>query len=169
MDEVLNMKTELQGLIDECTSELEDIKTKIQELKPFDKTRAYLTKYALLKASGTIEFVCRSIITDYFKPFNIPQVDRYLLNTVQKNASCRSFSEMHALLDKFDDDWSKRFKTNINERKDCDKLRQSSNSLVKNRNAFAHGGKTTATFEDIYNYYLDCLELVKYFDSVVHK
>lgn len=60
------MKTELQNLIDECTTELTDISAKISALPPLDKTRAYLTKYALIKSCGTIEFVYRSLVADYF-------------------------------------------------------------------------------------------------------
>lgn len=161
------MKTELQDLINDCSSELEDIKVRIQKLK-LDKAKDYLTKYALIKASGTIEFVYRSIIADYFETFNIPQINHYLEITVRTGSLSASYDNMAKLLGKFDDDWNKTFTRNVKKNNSWARIKDSSNSLVKNRHLFAHGKPPTATFEDIYNYYFDCLELVKEFDSVVY-
>ncbi len=162
------MKTELQKMIDGCTSELNEIKRIIHELKPLDKTKAYLTMYALMKASGTIEFVYRSIVADYFEAFNIHQIDYHLEKFVRKGHSSAKYNEMLKLLENFDENWHRCFKQNVNNRRDSNRLIQSSESLVSNRHLFAHGRQPTATFEEIYNYYLDCLELVKEFDSAVH-
>ena len=46
------MKTELSNQLAECTRQLSEIDTKISALQPFDKVRAYLTQYALIKKHG---------------------------------------------------------------------------------------------------------------------
>ena len=43
------MKNELQDLIHECTTELNEIEHRINELPSLDKMRLYLTNYALIK------------------------------------------------------------------------------------------------------------------------
>lgn len=160
------MKDALRQVLDDCTSELDDIRSRMQNLR-LDKARDYFTKYALIKASGTIEFVFRSIVADYFESLNSSQINYYLENTVRKGSLSASYDNMANLLKKFDNNWSRCFKQNVQRRDDYQRLRDSSKSLVDNRHLFAHGRQPTATFEDIYGYYLDCLRLVEEFDSVV--
>lgn len=69
------MKSELQDLIDECTAEINDIETRIAAMPPLDKAVRYLTHYALIKASGTAEFVYRSIVADYFSALSDSRID----------------------------------------------------------------------------------------------
>lgn len=60
------MKDELRELIRNCDDELDDISKLLEKIDAVDKERMYLTNYALIKASGTIEFVYRSIVADSF-------------------------------------------------------------------------------------------------------
>ena len=68
---------------------------------------------------------------------------------------------------KFDVQWANNFKEAVQGRADGQRLITASNSLVTNRHTFAHGKMPTATFHDIKNYYLDVVELIRIFDSVV--
>lgn len=162
------MKQELDDMLNECTEELNDIENRISTLSPFDKGRQYFTSYALIKASGTAEFVYRSIVADHFASLTNRRIDTYLEKTVRKGSMGAKYKTMLDLLGKFDDQWKKDFQSTVNARDDKDKLIASSNSLVTNRNSFAHGKTPTATFLDIKQYYEDLIKLILIFDSIVH-
>ena len=161
------MKDELKELLDECTQELEDIDKKISELKPFDKTKNYLTQYALIKSCGTVEYVYRSIVADYFSQFAVPQMDTYIESTVRSGSMSAKYDNMRGLLNKFDEAWAETFKTNVQNMPDGQIIIAASNSLVANRHTFAHGGVPSATFKDIKQYYNYVLKLINEFDAVV--
>lgn len=161
------MKSELQGLIDECTAEINDIEARIAAMPPLDKAVRYLTHYALIKASGTAEFVYRSIVADHFSRLSDSRIDTYLDAEIRRGPMSAKYEMMLKLLGKFDEQWKSNFQRAVQARPDKDKLITASNSLVTNRHSFAHGKAPTATFHDIKNYYFDVLELIKIFDSAV--
>ena len=161
------MKTELQNQINDCTAELNDIDSKMSSLSPLDKTKVYLTNYALIRAGGTIEHVYRSIVADFFLSTPVPQIHNYLEKTVRNGSMSATYDNMSGLLGKFDDAWQRNFKNAVDAHPDRTRLRDSLRSLVTNRHAFAHGGVPTATFQDIKNYYNDALTVINIFDSIV--
>lgn len=161
------MKTELQDLIDECTAEINDIEARIAEMRPLDKEVRYLTHYALIKASGTAEFVYRSIVADYFSILSDSRIDTYLDAAIRQGSMSAKYGMMCTLLNKFDEQWQSSFKSAVKAHPNSQRIIAASDSLVANRHAFAHGKTPTATFNDIKTYYLDVLELIKIFDSVV--
>lgn len=161
------MKRELQDMLDECIDELTDIEMRINVLPPLDKARQYLSNYALIKACGTAEFVYRSIVADYFSVLSDSRIDTYLDSTVRQGSNSAKYDNMRGLLKKFDEQWANNFKSVVQGRTDGQRLIDASNSLVTNRHTFAHGSMPTATFLDIKNYYLDVVELIRIFDSIV--
>lgn len=161
------MKPELNNLLIECSRQLNDIDTKMSTLPAFDKTRAYLTQYALIKACGTLEYVYRSIVADFFDQSSLTQIHTYLDKTVRSGSMSATYDNMSGLLGKFDADWRKNFKDAVQNRADGQKIIASANSLVNNRHSFAHGKVPTATFNDILQYYNDALILINELDSVV--
>ena len=164
---LISMKRELQDLLDECTAEITDIENRISMLPSLDKSICYLTHYALIKTSGTVEFVYRSILADYFTQLSNSRIDTYLDTAVRKGSMSAKYDVMKGLLGKFDDQWSSNFQTAVHSRVDANRLIMSSNSLVTNRHLFAHGKAPTATFLDIKQYYFDVVELINIFDSIV--
>ena len=161
------MNVNLQNLIADCTTELNDIDTKINALSGLDKTAVYLRHYALIKACGTLEYVYRSIVADFVTLTATSQISTYIDNTIRSGSMSVTYEHMCALLKKFDDTWFNNFKTLVNSRTDKQRLIDASNSLVKTRHLFAHGKMTTSSFSDIRLYYNDTLVLVQIFDSVV--
>ena len=145
------MKQELQDLLSECTDELNDIESRINDLPALDKARCYLTNYALIRACGTVEFVYRSIVADHFSQLGNPRLDTYLDSTIRQGSNSAKYDNMKSLLKKFDPQWSSTF----------------SNLVTANRHQFAHGRQPSATFLDIKQYYLDVVSLIGLFDSVV--
>ena len=161
------MKSELQHLLQDCDEELNDIDKKISLLNPFDKTRIYLTQYALIKACGTLEYACKSIVADYFDHSSITQIHTYLEKTVRNNSMSATYENMCGLLKKFDEEWQKAFKDSVSKRTDGKKIISSANSLVTNRNLFAHGKPPIATFNEICGYYNDTKQLINELDAVI--
>ena len=161
------MKNELQNQLAECSRQLNDIDTKISALQPFDKTRAYLTQYALIKVCGTLEYVYRSIVADFFDQSSLTQIHTYLDKTVRNGSMSAKYDNMSGLLGKFDATWRNNFVNAIQNRSDGQRLIASTNSLVTNRHLFAHGQPPTATFNDILQYYKDALILINELDAAV--
>lgn len=161
------MKQELVDMITDCSSELDDIRIKLSSLPALDKSRYYLTQYALIRACGTIEFVYRSIVADFFDASPLTQIHTYLEKTVRTGSMSATYQNMQNLLGKFDDTWKSNFKQAVQQHPQCNQLTSSAKSLVENRHAFAHGRPPTATFTDIQNYYNDALVLINLFDSIV--
>lgn len=161
------MKRELQDLIDECTTEINDIETRIVAMPALDKGVRYLTHYALIKASGTAEFVYRSIVADYFSALSNSRIDTYLDAAIRQGSMSAKYSNMCTLLGKFDEQWQSSFKSAVKAHPNSQRIIAASDSLVTNRHDFAHGKTPTATFNDIKNYYFDVLELIKILDSIV--
>ena len=161
------MKQDLIDMIAACSAELTDITSKMGTLPTLDKTKAYLTQYALIRTCGTIEFVYRSIVADFFDQFGVRQMDTYIENTVRKGSMSCTYDNMCGLLGKFDNNWSTAFKQAVAQHPDGQRLISSVKSLVNNRHLFAHGKPPTATFSDICQYYHDGLTLINLFDSAV--
>ena len=161
------MKNELQDLIHECTTELNEIEQRINELPSLDKMRLYLTNYALIKACGTLEYVYRSIIADFFDQSPLTQIHTYIEKTVRSGSMSATYDNMSGLLGKFDDRWRNDFKNLVQQHANSQRIISASNSLVNNRHLFAHGQAPTASFMDIYHYYQDTLELIQILDAVV--
>lgn len=161
------MKNELQDLIHECTMELDEINQRMGELPSLDKMRLYLTNYALIKACGTLEYVYRSIVADYFDQSPLTQIHTYIDKTVRNGSMSATYDKMSGLLGKFDDSWRNHFRNTVQQHDNCQRIISSSNSLVANRHLFAHGQAPTASFNDIYQYYQDTLVLIQILDTVV--
>ena len=161
------MKAELNNLLTECTQQLNEIAEKMSTLDAFDKTRNYLTQYALIKTCGTVEYVYRSIVADLFDQSSLTQIQTYLNNTVRSGSMSGTYDNMSGLLSKFDVTWQSDFRNAIHARSDSQKIIASAKSLVNNRHSFAHGKPTTVSFNDIVDYYNDALILINVLDSVV--
>ena len=151
------MKDELQEILDRCSEEMNDIESRIQCLPPTDRGKSYLTQYALIKASGTAEYVYRSIVADHFSHLANSRIDTFLDSTIRQGSMSATYDNMCKLLAKFDQKW----------RSDNKKLIDASKSLVNNRHLFAHGKSPTATFLEIRQYFDDVKELIKILDTVV--
>lgn len=161
------MNSVLTTLITDCTNELSDIKNKVDALPPLDKTKIYFTNYALIKACGTVEYVYRGIIADFVENGASQQIVKYIDATIRNGSMSPTYDNMCGILVRFDDNWLSTFKIRVNRRTDRNKIISSSNSLVTNRHAFAHGKNSTATLVEIIDYYQDVVKLIYELDAVV--
>lgn len=161
------MKTELQALMNDCDAELVDIDNRITKMHALDRGKIYLTQYALIRTCGTIEYVYRSIVADFFTQFGISQIDQYIDQHVRSGSMSATYDNMKSLLKSFDDGWERTFKSNVDAHPEGLRIKASIRSLVNNRHQFAHGKAPTATFSDIKQYYSDAKILIQIFDQTV--
>ena len=109
----------------------------------------------------------RSIVADHFSQLSNSRIDTYLDTTVRQGSNSAKYENMKKLLNKFDRQWGDSFHTTVQGLDNGSRLIDASNSLVTNRHNFAHGKAPTATFLEIKQYYLDVVQLITVFDSIV--
>lgn len=160
------MKAELTNLLEDCGNEINKIK-EIVESNPLNPINQYLNKYVVIKACGTVECVFKSIIANYFVTVNVTQVQNFINKSVRESSANPTFDKICSMLRIYDKNWCKNFKDSIKDRNDADKIKSSLNSLVDNRNSFAHGKNVTATAAQIKEYYGDSIIILKLLDEAV--
>ena len=129
-------------------------------------SRKYLTSYSLIKASGVIEYSIKTILADFHSSAS-PQAILYIDTNVRDSSKNPSLDNIYSLLKQFDRSWLSSFKTTLNGRADSTRLKDSLRSLCENRNNFAHGKQSTASFNDIKQYFEDSVLIVEILDSIV--
>lgn len=162
------MKPELKEQILQCNREIKEVDKIYNGLGALNKTRSYLTNYALIKTCGTIEFVYRAIIADFFDQFQVPQINTYLEKNLRSGSRSALYENMHKSLKEFDAEWASNFQSLVDQEGDKGRIIQSVKSLVTNRHNFAHGKNSTVTFGDIKQYYCDGLVLISKIDIVIN-
>ena len=161
------MKNEnAQDSIDSCLPELSKIETLIEFLGHTSPVIPYLTKYAIIRACGTIEYSFKTIIADLHT--GSPQVLNYIDKTIRSSSMNPSLDNISRTLKQFDDNWKTDFKNKLNTHEHSDRLKTSLNSLNSARNSFAHGQTSTATFENIKSYFEDAVVIIDIVDAVVN-
>jgi len=156
-----------EQLLNECQAELDSIKGLLNNLSPFDSIVPYLTKYALIKSSGTIEQSYKVIIADFCDHKQNQQVKTYIQNTFRNGSRNPSYENICKSLAEFDSTWNTDFKKQIGNKKNSGKLRTSLKSLNEARNEFAHGGSPNITFTSIYEYFDDATKIIEILDRIV--
>lgn len=160
---------EAQSSIDKCHEELRTIRTLIETLLGHTSPIIpYLTKYAIVRACGTIEFCFKTIIADLHAG-NIPQVANYIDNTIRYSSMNPSISNICGTLKKFDEDWNSSFKERLKNHPDYERIKDSIDSLNNARNSFAHGGTPTSSFENVRSYFNDTVVIIEILDDIVHQ
>ncbi len=160
------MKLELTDMLTDCETELLSIKS-IVDANPLDSTTKYLNKYSIIKACGTIEFVFKSIIANYFDRSPMSQVHFFINKNIRESSANPKYDKICSILKTYDPVWCETFKNSVSADAKAGRIKTSLESLVEQRNAFAHGKNTTATIANIYDYYSDAVIILHYLDSAV--
>lgn len=156
-----------QNAIDDARREFRKITSMIRRTRRATSlSRKYLTLYSLIKASGVIEFSIKTILADFHSGAT-PQAVLYIDTNVRDSLKNPSLDNIYIFLKQFDRSWLSSFKTTLNGRADATRLKDSLKSLCENRNNFAHGKPSTASFNDIMQYFEDSVLIVELLDSVV--
>lgn len=157
-----------QSSIDSCIEELDRIETLIENLLGHTSPIIpYLTKYAIVRTCGTIEYCFKTIIADLHT--GSPQVMNYIDSTIRSSSMNPSISNICSTLKKFDEDWNNSFTGKIRDHEHPQRLRDSIESLNSARNSFAHGGTPSSSFENVRDYFNDTVIIIEMLDEVVNE
>ena len=160
---------EAQNSIEICNEELLRIDSMIGNLLGHTSPIVpYLTKYAIVRACGTIEYCFKTIIADLHAG-NSPQVMNYIDNTIRSSSMNPSISNICSTLKKFDDAWNDSFKAKLNGNEHSQRIKDSIDSLNSARNSFAHGGTPSSSFENVRAYFEDTVLIINMLDEVVNE
>ena len=152
--------------IESCIQELDRIETLIENLLGHTSPIIpYLTKYAIVRTCGTIEYCFKTIIADLH--VGTPQVLNYIDKTIRQSSMNPSINNICTTLKKFDENWNNTFLEKIRNHEHPQRLRDSIDSLNNARNSFAHGGTPTSTFDNVRNYFNDTVILIQMLDEIV--
>lgn len=158
--------TNAQASIDVCVDELQRIFHLIEGLGHMSPIVPFLTNYSIVRACGTIEFCFKTIISDLHSGHST-QVQNYVDNTIRNSSMNPSRDNICRTLKRFDVDWNTNFKQRLNGHENSERLKDSIDSLNTARNSFAHGDSPSSSFENIRNYFNDCVEIMNMLDEVV--
>lgn len=156
---------DVQTLIEECDSDFERIERIIEVLQSTNPAVPYLTKYAIIKACGTLEQAFKVMISDFSCIGQSLQVKKFIDISFRESSMNPNLENIHKSLKKFDDQWNDNFKNLLNADVDIIKIRSSITSLNNARNLFAHGGNPTITFNDVVEYFDDAKKIINYLDQ----
>lgn len=152
--------------IEVCLEELNKISKLIDGMGKTSNPVPFLTKYAIIKSCGTIEYCFKTILSDVHNNQTI-QVKNFIDKMFRHSSINPSKDNICKSLDRFDVSWNEEFKNKLKLRKDNKKIESSLMSLNSARNTFAHGGHPSASFENVVDYFNDSVEIIKIVDGIV--
>lgn len=150
-----------------CLSEFEKIRYMIEGMGAASNPVPFLTRYAIIRAAGTIEFSFKTIISDAHGETQTKQIKQFIDNKFRNSSINPSYSNICASLCSFDEEWNKKFKNIVSGIQQKNKVLDSLKSLNEARNSFAHGGAPSTSFNSIFEYFQDSLKIIIALESAL--
>ena len=132
----------------DCENELNRIQTWIIS-NSLDSNVRYLTAYAVIKASGTIEQALKQMLFDILTSGCTEEAKTYFTKQILKASFNPSPKKIINLLPNMSSNWQNSFKDRIDSTPEKAQLQ----SLVDLRNAMSHGNDITTSISDVITYY----------------
>lgn len=158
----------VDDLFQECLNEFDRIDRLIEVLTSTNPAVPFLTKYAIIKACGTIEQSFKTIIYDYACRDQSLHVKNFISSSFKESSLNPSLNNIHSSLTKFNEDWNEKFKENLKAEPNIERIRSSLRSLNNARNQFAHGVNLSMTFNDIKLYFEDSMKVIEHLEKSIH-
>lgn len=155
----------VQQLIQECDDDFQRIERIIEVLTSTNPAVPYLTKYALIKACGTLEQAFKIIISDFSCAGQSTQIRNYINSSFRESSINPNLDNIYKSLKKFDEEWNNKFKEFLSLDSELTKIRSSIQSLNNARNQFAHGGNPNVAFDDVKEYFKDAKIVINYLEQ----
>lgn len=164
----MNMNNaESMKILRDCYNELNDIKKIISDFDDSDKAVGYINKYAIIRATGSIEFAFKKIIADKVEHGCHEQIKNFIKRKIRESAHNPRLGTIESVLNDFDPKWQKKFNEKIAfENKIA--LDGSLTKLVNERNSFAHGRDAKIGIDEIIENYLNGQKVIAILDETVH-
>jgi hypothetical protein len=158
---------EAESVIETASKNIENAKLIMDNLKIDDILRSFLTHFAIVKASASIEVAFKTIIADACVKGANQQAKNLIDNKIRESSCNPSYDNICRVLKEVDEEWCDNFKERIKAIPDRDKNIVSLKSLVDARNHVAHGKTTTVTINSIVEYFSSSLIIIRILDEVV--
>jgi hypothetical protein len=158
--------TTVQSVVADCHDEFKKIEHIILGLGRMHHIMPFLTKYAIIRACGAIEFSCKTIISDAHMVAN-SRTNNFIDEMLRNSSMNPSLDNIRRSLNRFDENLGEELTKRLKLRSDRNKIESSLKSLNQARNAFAHGGHPTTSFEQAVEYFNDSLVVVEILDDIV--
>lgn len=159
--------TESMNILLDCCDELNEIKNLVSGFNESDKTVSYINKYAIIRATGSIEFAFKKIIADKVESGCHNQIKNFIKRKIRESAHNPRLGTIENVLTDFDSRWVKKFNEKISlENKVA--LEDSLTKLVTERNSFAHGRDADIGIDEIIANFQNGQKVIKILDETVH-
>ncbi|WP_421260789.1 HEPN domain-containing protein [Aeromonas jandaei] len=157
---------EVQVILSDCHQELESIKALLTGLGAAANPTPYIKKYAVIRASGSIETAFKKIIADRIDSESNIQVKNFIKRKIRDSSCNPKLSQIENMLTEFDSRWRNRFDEQIS-LDDKPRLKGSLTVLVDARNDFAHGGNPDLDIDNTIQHFLDGVRVITILDAVL--
>ena len=153
-------------LISICQEDIKKIEHFREAFGSTNKMMEPMTKYIVIRCSGTIEQCVKTIIFDYFgsKPI---QAKNFIYENFRKPALNIKFDRITGCLKHFDEEWEKEFKNKTKNLNNLREIKQSISDLLTARNKVAHGNDCTMSFDNANKSFKDACKILKLLDEVI--
>jgi len=160
-----NADVDLQ--LTQCRTELDHVQTIINTFGITSPVTPYLTKYAVIRACGSIEVSFKALVADFCSKKSKKQVKRFIHMKIRKGSANPSQENIMNILNSFDENWKKNFKSNLKSDPQKQQIVVSLQSLVDARNEFAHGGSPTLSIADVLSHFDRARRVVEHVDAII--
>ena len=160
------MNQQVNEIIENCRADLERIFHLIEGLGSLAPASGYLTKFALIRISGTLEICYKQLIEDYYAGTS-PHLQRFITIHVRDANLNAKYENICKVLKDFDESKCYTLKASINAREDKDDMLHAMSDLNNARNDVAHGDSTTMTFNEMRQKFENSVLLLQELDKVL--
>ncbi|MFS7246836.1 HEPN domain-containing protein [Rahnella inusitata] len=127
----------------------------------------FLTRYAIIKSCGTIEFCFKTIVSDHTSQTINEQVKRFIDGKFRNSSMNPSLHNIRNGLASFDTKWCTDFENAVKTHPNHEKIKLSLASLNTARNHFAHGDSITVSFANVFKYFLDSVTIIELMEATI--
>lgn len=159
---------EASALLDECRDELQTITALLTGLGDEARPAPYIKKYAVIRATGSIEAGFKQIIADRVDQDSHAQLKNFVAKKIRNSSSNPKLEIIQNMISEFDDRWRVRFDEKM-ALADQPTLKGALTALVKARNSFAHGGAEELPIERTVECFEFGCKVLKILDETVHE
>lgn len=157
----------VKKILNDCQEELNNISMLLIGMGDGANPTPYIKKYALIRATGSIEFAFKQIIADKIDKDSHIQVKNFIKRKIRESSCNPKLGMIENMLTEFDDRWRGRF-DELMALDDKPRLKGALTSLVDARNDFAHGGAPDMDIDSTIKHFKDGIRVLEILDAVVH-
>lgn len=159
----LVMNEDEKRILDDCDLEIKNIKTWIDNNK-FDSNVKFLVAYAVIKTSGSIELVFKSMINTFLSQNCIDETKVFLAKNIIESSANPSPGIIEKYLEQFDGKRKVRFSDLLDGSQDKGNLK----SLVSLRNDIAHGRTINSSINVVESYFESGKKILETLEEVIN-